>query len=157
MTNTFNAYEKRNAIIREMGYSSYADYLSSPLWWEIRSRVLDRDGHKCRACGHHANQVHHRKYSVLAMAGSDLSDLESICGKCHKRIEFRYSTKRPLHMANTKLTAKARKLQKHMAWNTNHAYRQLVIEKKRLQAIRPQPAKEIGEVSKQIRDILASM
>lgn len=61
----------------------YEIYLQSPLWKEIRLRILERDKYICRDCGKKANQVHHLSYAHDVMAGKDDSKLISICRACH--------------------------------------------------------------------------
>ena len=52
------AYSQRDHILKKMGYNSYSQYLASPLWRCIRSRVL-AGGPDCYACPAKANQAHH--------------------------------------------------------------------------------------------------
>lgn len=66
----------------------YEAYLKSALWQAIRKEVLDRDDHKCLACGDPANEVHHRSYAPAVLEGRDNSQLASICGRCHNRIHY---------------------------------------------------------------------
>lgn len=62
-------------------YSRYLAYLSTEEWFDIRNRILKRDGFKCRKCGNPATQVHHLTYEHL---GHELDeDLISICRPCH--------------------------------------------------------------------------
>ena len=88
-------YIERNANLRSLGYASYNDYLSSSQWRQIRESVLMRDKRRCVCCCGSANQVHHRSYSIDALAGRDLSKkaLVSMCGACHRHIEFMYGQK----------------------------------------------------------------
>lgn len=98
------AYADRNAILREMGFQSYKDYLESQLWKSIRERVLARDKRACCACGGDAWQVHHTVYTRAAMEGRDITSLESICGGCHEWAEFtKKGTKRSLAQANRRM------------------------------------------------------
>ena len=69
---------------RHSAKDEYGKYLASPLWAEIRTRVLERDKHTCQDCGGPANQVHHLSYSDAVMAGKDDSQLVSLCGDCHQ-------------------------------------------------------------------------
>lgn len=64
----------------------YDAYMLSPLWKEIRARVLQRDKGSCLCCGENATQVHHRNYSKATMSGSSIKALASICRKCHDDI-----------------------------------------------------------------------
>jgi len=81
-------YERRNVVLGQMGYATYADYLLSELWIGIRARVMDRDHGVCRVCARKAVSVHHITYEQKVMRGEDLSQLIAICRGCHKRIEF---------------------------------------------------------------------
>lgn len=64
--------------------SAYQKYLQSPIWKEIRARVLERDNHTCKDCGGPANQVHHESYAIEVKSGHDDSKLVSLCRPCHK-------------------------------------------------------------------------
>lgn len=81
-------YKSRDQLLRQMGFDSYASYLKSDLWADIRERVLIRDKRTCRTCGRKATQVHHRKYSLKALKGKDLFHLSALCAGCHRGIEF---------------------------------------------------------------------
>lgn len=86
-------YASRNRLLSDMGYTSYSDYLASPLWYGIRLRVLKRDENKCFGCGRRASQVHHRSYTKANLGGHTLEKMVSICRACHERIEFDGETK----------------------------------------------------------------
>lgn len=90
-------YAARDAILRGMGFPSYAAYLASELWASIRERVLERDGRQCRLCPREASQVHHTTYTREVLLGRELKWLAAICGGCHRYIEFdrETGTKRP--------------------------------------------------------------
>jgi len=92
-------YKLRASILKDQGYSSYPEYLNSGLWASIRRRVLKRDKWACRVCGKQAWQVHHRNYDRRTMAGKSLKKLISLCGDCHKKVEFSGSNKRPFASA----------------------------------------------------------
>lgn len=81
-------YDARDGVLRSMGFRDYRDYLASPLWREIRARVL-RKRPECRLCGGTATQVHHTKYLKGDLYGTRLDNLIPLCGGCHRRIEFR--------------------------------------------------------------------
>lgn len=86
-----------------LGFKSYYEYLQSHIWANIRSRVLDRDDHKCLVCTARAFQVHHRTYNMKTLAGSSLKGLVSLCRKCHEHIEFTDGVKNDISEANRKL------------------------------------------------------
>jgi 5-methylcytosine-specific restriction endonuclease McrA len=52
-----------------------------PGWARTRRRILARDGHRCRACGGLATEVHH------TIPGTEADDtLVSLCHPCHRVI-----------------------------------------------------------------------
>lgn len=63
----------------------YSDYLRSPRWHAIRSKVLRRAAGMCEGCAEQpATQVHHLTY---AHVGNEmLFDLVAICNDCHERV-----------------------------------------------------------------------
>lgn len=89
-------YRQRNNILRRLGYPSYQDYLASPLWQDIRSRVFGRDKHLCCCCRKRATSVHHAKYTEENLTGKTLDGLTSICVPCHRAIEFKTNGKKRL-------------------------------------------------------------
>lgn len=92
--------------VRKLGFSRYLGYLHSDLWKSIRLRVLMRDRFSCRMCGARANQVHHRRYVMSAMDGTNIGLLVSLCGKCHELIEFKDGVKTSLSTANRRFWSK---------------------------------------------------
>lgn len=96
-------YQHRDILLQWIGYTSYRQYLQSELWASIRTTVLDRSGHKCWACSRTATQVHHRKYTIEALEGDDLTWLVALCAGCHVSCEFRKKQKLDLPQANKRL------------------------------------------------------
>lgn len=80
--------QKEQFAFRKIGFSSYVDYLASPLWEAIRQRVLLRDKHKCCCCDQPASQVHHCSYAMSVMDGKLDELLISVCKACHFAIEY---------------------------------------------------------------------
>lgn len=80
-------YEERNSTLHRMGFSSYADYLASPLWQAVRKKAIRRNGN-CAVCREPATDVHHRSYSEAVLLGHDLSQLMPLCRTCHDLGEF---------------------------------------------------------------------
>lgn len=66
----------------------YEDYRKTKLWKDIKGRVLNRDGHRCRRCEGKAALVHHLTYSKDVMLGRDDSGLVSLCDGCHQIVHF---------------------------------------------------------------------
>lgn len=62
----------------------YKHYLKSDKWQQKRLLVLMRDKFRCALCGSKKSlQVHHRTYEHIF--NEPLSDLITLCRKCHKR------------------------------------------------------------------------
>jgi hypothetical protein len=114
----FEAYGRRNHILRDLGFESYRAYQLSNLWQAIRQRVFREKGHECFMCRRFATQVHHNKYTEANLAGRSLKHLAPICGGCHHRIEITQGgAKRPLAKAKQSFNkGRARKLERQHAW-----------------------------------------
>lgn len=98
-----NRYAQRDEVLRQMGYSSYREYLASPLWKKIKARlfkVCDR----C-PCGAPATEAHHRTYKrrYLEGRGKLHKFVVPVCRSCHQSIEFDGTGKTPLGLANRRL------------------------------------------------------
>lgn len=92
----------REQTLKEMGYSSYAEYLASDLWKSIRKQVLD-NAKKCVLCKGKPTEVHHKNYHRPTLEGKTIDSLVPLCRFCHYRIEFTKGKKNSLATANTKL------------------------------------------------------
>jgi len=67
--------------------ASYQEYLNTPLWREIRQRVIDKKGTCCEGCGgDYIIQVHHTFYTKIIISGKSLRGLRVVCKTCHKKI-----------------------------------------------------------------------
>lgn len=80
-------YEERDSVLLAIGFASYAEYLNSRKWAQIRNRVLTKRG-KCACCGEPATEVHHKDYRQETMIGADISGLVPVCSACHDIAEF---------------------------------------------------------------------
>jgi hypothetical protein len=101
-------YDKRDAVLKRLGYDSYKDYLKSPGWKKIRTRVLSRCQGKCEVCGvNKPTQVHHRSYCMMTMLGKRLEFLVGCCRNCHENAEFEETRKVSPYRANTRMGADA--------------------------------------------------
>lgn len=90
-------YTQRNKLLLELGFLSYAQYLASEIWAEIRNDVLYRDNHCCKLCNNRTVIVHHIDYNESTLLGLTGDGLVSICHECHKKVEFtKQDKKRPL-------------------------------------------------------------
>ncbi len=89
-----HAYAVRNRRLKLMGYASYQEYLTSPLWSEIRRKVFARDKGLCVLCGMLARDVHHLDYQRQTMLGKSLDRVVSLCSLHHEVIEMDGQSKR---------------------------------------------------------------
>lgn len=98
-------YKRRGEALLRCGFATYDDYLRSELWATIRKRVLERDAGECKGCGKPASQVHHLSYGDVTLRGDRLDKLVSLCGDCHRFVEF-MSPRRKLGKVSVLATAK---------------------------------------------------
>ena len=80
--------EQKRQNENEEWWRKYNQYLHSQAWYDIRKRVLERDGHLCQAClKNKATQAHHLSYSLYEQFGfSAAFELVAVCYKCHCKI-----------------------------------------------------------------------
>lgn len=71
--------------LKEMGFSSYADYLRSAHWRRIREEyVASKLSERCALCGRDEYQLHHKSYARLGR--ELLMDFVALCGQCHSAL-----------------------------------------------------------------------
>jgi hypothetical protein len=73
-------------MARERKESEYSKLLRDPRWQQIRLRVFERDGWRCRGCSSKTNTlaVHHLFYVKGRKPWEyDLADLMTLCEDCH--------------------------------------------------------------------------
>ena len=106
MASIHHEYIVRSTTLSSIGFKSYREYLSSPLWYSIKLKVFTLKGHSCAAkCGKEAACIHHRKYHKEVLLGKDLGPLVPLCHGCHEKIEITPTgAKRSLKAANKLLT-----------------------------------------------------
>jgi hypothetical protein len=80
-------YCVRDAVLKRIGFNSYAEYLKSDLWKSIRRQVI-KQSPDCFRCGKNAEHVHHRSYSFDVMIGRKNNELVSTCSICHRNAEY---------------------------------------------------------------------
>lgn len=114
-------YADRNALLLELGYTDYKEYLKSDLWKGIRQRKIDID-YECFCCGRDENQailqVHHGKYTRDNLLGNTLADLFTACKGCHQNAEVTRTGYKRSPAAATRELKRLRNIrlsQKHMA------------------------------------------
>lgn len=69
--------------LRDLGYSTYADYLASDHWQNVRRRYRESDRPQRCSCGAAGHSLHHLTYERLGR--ERLADLELVCDACHRR------------------------------------------------------------------------
>lgn len=129
-------YGERWRILLRLGFATYADYLQSDLWQDIRKRVLAlRSDRRCDNCEkERAVQVHHRTYDEKTLRGLRLDRLVPLCRKCHEQIEFD-AMGRKRTLAET--ARQARELAAELAplWLRDQAAASAVAERHRSEAV----------------------
>lgn len=110
-----SSYGKRKEKLVGLGFSSYSAYLASEQWQAIRAKVLEKCS-KCVLCGKVADCVHHLDYGVETLMGLRDFNLVSLCGECHKGIEFDGNWKRTLVQANKALFSRAQCSDRGRSW-----------------------------------------
>jgi hypothetical protein len=64
----------------------YLKFLKTPYWNEVKTIVLDRDGHKCTKCNSTKFlHVHHTTYRHHFNEKDHIEDLITLCDMCHKK------------------------------------------------------------------------
>ncbi len=68
-----------------MNRQSYKQYLKTPKWRALRRKVFERDDFQCRFCQgvFHPSQLECHHLTYARMGRERLSDLETLCGRCH--------------------------------------------------------------------------
>lgn len=62
-------------------------YLSSPTWFSLRTKAMDRADHRCQLCSSITSlHCHHLRYDWLSEGGAnELADVVILCELCHQR------------------------------------------------------------------------
>lgn len=71
----------RETRLRELGYDTYAAYLRSPAWRDVRDRYKTSDLPQVCMCGSEQWQLHHTTYERVGR--ELLDDLIPLCVDCH--------------------------------------------------------------------------
>lgn len=90
------AYKLRDHALRELGFLSYGDYLSSDIWRGIRRRVYTQHGRRCYICHEKATELHHNSYCKPVLEGTTIKFIYPLCHECHVKIEFRDGRKQSM-------------------------------------------------------------
>jgi hypothetical protein len=83
-----HGYTVRNENLRSLGFRSYGEYIHSDMWKLIRGLAFEANGTTCVSCNATATQIHHASYDLRTLAGSDMTHLHPVCGKCHEAAEI---------------------------------------------------------------------
>ena len=77
-------------------YALYQKYIKSKEFRELRDKVLERDGYKCKFCGRTIEEIegskitlqaHHSSYENLGKCNEEeMNDIITCCSVCHKNI-----------------------------------------------------------------------
>lgn len=77
--------QEEQAQRQHEGQAIYAQYLASPEWAAIRSKVMRRAAGVCEGCADaEPNEVHHLTYENVG--AEFMFELVALCGPCHRRI-----------------------------------------------------------------------
>lgn len=76
------------AIYKKLGIKSYAEYLASDHWQEVRNEAWHRLDRKCSICNDTKDLLlHHRTYETLG-AEKVGKDVCFLCPLCHEYVHF---------------------------------------------------------------------
>lgn len=83
--------------LRSLGYASYADYLRSDHWSDMKDRYKARwPDMKCLGCADRSAEMHHVSYDRLGDEG--LRDLIPLCRTCHSDMHLFLKTHPSVHI-----------------------------------------------------------
>jgi hypothetical protein len=77
-------YQRRNALLRTLGYENYGAYLRSACWKRTRAAYRASDLPQDCICGDPDTQLHHLTYQRVGE--ERLSDLTPLCPSCHSLV-----------------------------------------------------------------------
>jgi len=111
-------YKERDRSLRTLGFSSYDEYLRSPIWHWIRARTLRRAKGVCKGCHiNRATAVHHERYSVAALLGIDWRSLVAVCAMCH---EMAHAAELDKSRPSSPTEAAAAPVERPETWDARH-------------------------------------
>lgn len=77
---------KRNIILKQLGYSSFNDYLNSNHWNLIKQNYKSSGRPlNCYICNSNNTQIHHKTYKNIGK--ESLDDLVTTCNNCYENIQ----------------------------------------------------------------------
>lgn len=101
-------YQSREFYLSSIGFSSYSEYLASPVWRALRKKVYAEKGRSCVLCGGDATELHHNRYHANDLTGETTRFIVPICRGCHESIEFDGSRKVTLEEAADRFVERRR-------------------------------------------------
>lgn len=79
--------EDTHTKVPKQYYTQYRSYLRSKEWQQLKATRSLVDGDQCIRCGSTSSlQCHHTDYSGIETMDFYLSQLETVCESCHKKI-----------------------------------------------------------------------
>ena len=149
----WDPYVERNKVLRELGFTNYAEYLASPIWADIKSRRMKK-GATCSCCPKKANLLHHDTYYRKLLLGDEASiqrDLYPLCHSCHRLVEFEGDRKRSWGEAIRKFRRMIFQFKNGMTKG------QMIYKKRAEREMARQAKKEASEEPKSSTDLDAEM
>ena len=68
--------------------------INSATWARVRKQVFERDGYRCTSCGKAGRlECHHRVSLWKGGARYDLTNLETLCSRCHLAVTAEQNSK----------------------------------------------------------------
>lgn len=75
-----------------LSYVSYAEWIASPRFKEIRKEAIARAGGRCQVCNNSMGlEAHHRSYESLGTP-EEIDDVTILCDECHELFSERLPT-----------------------------------------------------------------
>lgn len=75
------------AVLRHNRFLPYEDFLKTPYWYYVSSKVKWAANQKCSSCGRFEDlQVHHLTYEHRGIESKYPEDLICLCKRCHQEI-----------------------------------------------------------------------
>jgi len=90
----YRTSDRLEDLAKRSGFESYAHFLRSKGWKDLRREALIRDNWRCVGCECKIKlQVHHRRYPKR-LGEEELQDVETLCSVCHDETHKRRKKKK---------------------------------------------------------------
>lgn len=80
--------EARDEVLKTIGFSSWEEYLRSPLWARIERKTWSTNKKRCSICKAAASIVFHRRYDRYTLRGIRRQYLWLLCSLCHSHVVY---------------------------------------------------------------------